>query len=397
MTTPSPYLSAADIHLLVTDGNLNIVGDPIYCWETLDCTLRHNAAGSGQFTTPAYDWIRDQIQPGNRIVVIRNGEIFMAGPWESRMREQSDDGDNAGVGVLTVDFTDDLGTVVTRLAMPDPAVTPEDQLVDYWTYSGNAEVVLRSLVDANCGPGARTARRIPQLELGTLQGVGGTVTGQLRLEQLGDALRTIAQAGGKLGFRTRHDMTLNKILFEVFAPRDLSNVVRFSFGLGNMRYLALDEQAPTATTAVVGGQGEGADRYMIGRTRTDAETVWGRSETYVARPGNDPLESLQEDGDQALSEAAPTVRLQSNTYDTPDQRFGVHYGLGDKVSIEVAPGEQVSDLVRLVHLQAWATAGELVSAMVGTQDASSDPKWVYQLRQMDRRVGRLERRTLPSA
>lgn len=389
-------LAPADIVLLVTDRNLNVVGDPIFCWETVDATLRFNEVSSGQFTCPAYDWIWEQLEPGNRIVLIRNRQVFLAGPWERRMREQSDDGDASGVGKLTVDFADDLSLIVSRNAYPEPGKSLETQAIDYWTYSGNAEVVLQNLVNQQAGPAAQTSRRIPALTVAGPTGAGSTVSGKLRLDQLGEGMRSVALAGGGIGFRTRQDMAAQQIWFETYGPRDLSGTVRFSFGLGNLRSLIYEESAPSATTAIVGGQGEGADRYLTSRTNTAAEAVWQRRETYVARPGSDPAEELYVDADEELARQAPTARLQSAAYDSEDQRFGEHYGLGDKVSVEVAPGQQVSDLVRLVHLQAWATAGELVSPMIGGQDATTDPQWIYQMRQITRRLSRLERRSLPS-
>lgn len=385
------------ITLLVTDPDLTVVGDPIYCWDSVDCTLRHNAAGSGVFTAPAYDWIWEQLLPKHRVVVIRDGDVFMGGPWERRKREQSDDGDNSGVGRITVEFADDLSLLVARNVYPQPANTPETQTADYWEYSGNAEQVLLNLANVCGGPGAQTVRRIPKLTIAGPTGAGSVVSGKLRLDQAGDAFRSIAFAGGGLGFRTRHDMTTNTLVFEVFAPRDLSNQVRFSFGLGNLRYLSYEEEVPRSTTAIVGGQGEGSDRALIARTNTGAETVWGRRETAVSRPGSDPLADLQQAGDEQLGQDAPSARLQTSAWDTPDQMYGTHYRLGDRVSVEVAPGEQVTDLVRLVHLQAWSTAGELLSAMVGTQDASTDPQWVHQLRQVTRRVSRLERTAVSAA
>ncbi|MBQ1047847.1 hypothetical protein KBX50_05160 [Micromonospora sp. C51] len=382
------------IDVLVTDRNLNVVGDPIYCWETVDCTLRFNEVSSGVFTAPAHPWIRAQLAPGNRIVVIRDGQIFLAGPWERRFIERSDDGENSGIGKLTVEFADDLSLIVSRNAYPDPAATPEAQTVDHWTYDANVEVVLQDLANLNAGPGALAARRVPKLVMAGPSGVGTTVSGKVGLEQLGDAMRSIGFAGGGIGFRTRQVGT--NIHFETYGPADLADTVRFGFNLGNLRYLAYEENAPSATTAIVGGQGEGADRYIIGRTDSALETVWGRRETYVARPGNDPLAELQQAGDEVLAREAATARLQSSAWDTEDQRYGEHYGLGDRVAIEVGPGEQVSDMVRLVHLQAWASAGELVSAMVGGQEALTDPKWIYQLREMNRRLALLERRALPS-
>ena len=383
------------ISLLITDANCEVVGDPIYCWETVDCTLRFNEVSSGQFTAPAHPWIREHLVPGNRIVVIRDKQIFMAGPWEKALIERSDDGENSGIGKLTVEFADDLALVVNRLAMPNPALTAEAQDRDQWEYSANVETVLQNLANVNAGPGARAERRVPKLVMGGTTGVGSTVSGKLRLEQLGEAMRSIALAGGGIGFRTRQ--VGKDIRFETYGPRDLSGSVRFSFGLGNLRYLAHELNAPNATTAITGGQGEGADRYLISRTDTAAEAVWPRGEMYVAQPGNDELAELQKAGDEALAREAATARLQSSAWDSEDQRYGEHYGLGDRVSVEVGPGEEVSDLVRLVHLQAWATAGELVSAMVGGQDASTDPQWTYRMRLIEQRLGRMERRAMPSS
>lgn len=385
------------IHLLVTDRDLNIVGDRINCWETIDCTLRHNAVGSGQFTAPAYPWIREQIEASNRVVVIRDGQIFMAGPWEEAIIEQSDNGENSGDGKIRVDFADDLSLIATREAYPNPALTPEAQTIENWLYSGNAELALHTLVNLNAGPGARTERRIPKLAIGAPTSSGSAVSAKAELmEPLLDVARRIAAAGGNLGFRTRQDEDTNQILFEVFAPADLSNSVRFGFGLGNLRYLAYGRKAPTATTAIVGGQGEGTDRAVKTRTDSFAEAKWGRRETLVNRAGSSPTAELDEAGDEALSSGGETVRIQSSTWDTDDQRYGVHYGLGDRVSIAVGPGEEVSDLVRIVHLQAWATAGELLNCMVGTQEASNDPAWVMRMREMDRRLSRIERTTKPA-
>ncbi|WP_323374162.1 siphovirus ReqiPepy6 Gp37-like family protein [Plantactinospora alkalitolerans] len=382
--------------MLVTDANLAVVGDPIVCWMSVDCTARFNAVGSGVLTVPAYPWIREQIQASHRVVVIRDRRIFLAGPIEQTTVEQSDDGENSGIGTLTVDFADDLAWVAARITFPNPAQEPDDWLVDDWTATSvNAEQILHNLVNLNAGPGALAARRVPALTLGDLQGIGNTITMTTRLEPLVEVLRRVASNGGGLGFRTRQ--VGNTIEFQTYQPQDLSGEVRFGFGLGNLRHLAYERSAPTATTVLVGGQGEGTARFVTSRTNTIGETVWGRTEKLVARSGDDAIGELEQAGDEALVEEAETVRLQSSAWDTDTQRYPDDYDLGARVSIQVGPGEEVSDLVRLVHLQAWATAGELVSAMVGSQEASNDPQWVQRMRALDRRLGHLERITAPTS
>jgi hypothetical protein len=388
-------VTVTDHLILITDRTLNVVGDPIVNWTNLDVTLRFNEPGSGLFVAPGHSWVRQQLHPGNRVVVIRDGEVLTAGPVEKWIYERSDDGENAGDGVITVHFADDLATIAGRLAYPDPALEPEAQVSDNWTFSGNAELGMRELVNDNAGPGALSARQIPQLALGTLAGVGDTIdiTAAI-MEPVLEVLRRAALAGGGLGFRTRQSGT--QILFEVYEPPDVSAEVRFGFNLGNLKYVAYEVNAPTVTSAIVGGQGAGADRFTLERNNLGTEGAWGRLEKHIARPGNDATAELEADGDEALAEGDETARLPSNIADTPDQQFGVHYQLGSRVSIESWPGEAITDIVQTVHLQAWPTAGEVVAATVGSQAASSDPAWVQRVREIDRRVGRLER-TVSSA
>lgn len=385
----------SDYIILVTDPNLTVVGDPIVCWSTIDVTLKFNEPSSGLFTVPGYPWVREQLAPGYRIVVIRDQRILIAGPIEKWLYERSDDGDNAGDGNLTVNFADDLALVVARRAYPDPALTPSTQVIDAWTYTGNAEVALRALADGNAGAGALVDRRVPKLVLGTLAGVGASITSTAeRMEPLGDVLRRVAVNGGGLGFRTRQSGT--QILFEVYQPADRSNQVVFGFGAGNLKYVGYEVVAPSATAAIVGGQGTGADRFLTERVNAGGQASWGRMETLVNRPGNDPIAELNAAGDEALADGAETARLPTSTSDTPYQRYGVDYDLGTKVSVESWPGSMVSDIVATVHIQVFPTSGEYVSCTVGSQAESSDPAWIQRIRAMDRRLGYLERNVVPA-
>jgi hypothetical protein len=385
----------ADYTLLITDENLTVVGDPLVNWQSIDVTLRFNEPSSGLFTAPGYSWVRDQMAPGNRVVVIRDGSILIAGPIEKWTYERSDDGDNAGDGMLTVNFADDLAFIAARLTYPDPTLAPGAQVIDAWTFTGNAEVALRTLVNGNAGVGALAARQVPQLDLGTLASVGTSLTSTAdRMEPLGDVMRRIALNGGGLGFRTRQSGS--QILFEVYQPTDLSDQVFFGFNAGNLKYIAYEVSAPTATAAIVGGQGEGADRLLTERVNAGGQASWGRMETLVSRPGNDPTADLNAAGDEALADGAETARLPTSTQDTPLQRYGVDYDLGTRVSVETWPGSMVSDLVATVHIQVYPTAGEVVSSTIGDQSENSDPAWVKRMRAMDRRIGYLERNVTPA-
>jgi hypothetical protein len=385
----------ANYIVLVTDRNMQVVGDPIAAWTSLDITLKFNEASAGIMVAPGYDWIRDQFRPGCRVVVLRDGVTLIAGPVEKWLWERSDDGDNAGAGQITVNFSDFIGLIVSRLTYPDGALSPGAQTLDNWSYTGNAELALRELVYKNAGPAALVERAIPQLTLGTLAGVGtsGTHVAE-RMEPIGDVMRRIAVSGGNLGFKTTLHPD-NLVYFEVYQPQDLSQEIVFSFGYGSLKYIAFEQNAPTANAAIVGGQGTGADRLLLERDNYASAQAWDRRETLVSRPGNDPTADLQADGDAALAAGAETIRVPTSVSDTPFLKYP-DYDIGSIVSVETWPGTMISDIVATIHFQVEATSGEYVAATVGSQAANSDPKWLQRIRVMDRRIAYLERNVLPS-
>jgi len=403
---PKADALAADYTVLVTDRNLNVIGDPLSIWMTLDLTLRFNEPSSGQITIPGYPWVRDQLLPGNRVVCVRRAAgtatVILAGPIESVQYERADDGENGGAGKVTVTWSDDLVWLAGRVAYPNPAQTPETQTVDYWTWSGSTESGLYALVNGNCGPGALAARRVPRMVMAPIRTLPGTVVvsstiGQARFTPVSEVARDMASRGGGLGIRTYQAMQTKEIVFEVYAPRDLTNQVRFGFGLGNLKYISYEQTMPEATAVVVGGQfnvedvAAGADKFVMEVKDAIDEAAWGRVETYLARPGNDAQADLTAEANQELDDKGESSRLSSTAADSPDQRYGVHYGLGDIVSIEFWTGQAFADVVRLVHIQAWPTAGEVVSTTIGTQATTFDRATNQTLRRIDRRVGRLER------
>jgi len=417
-------LLRAQYTILVTDANLNVLGDPIHEWSSLQATLKWKEPGSGSIVVPAHQYVQLQLQPGCRICVVRKvlgqSNVMIAGPMEKKLWERSDNGENGGVGTRTINFADDTASIARRLAWPDPSKAPAEQTTDYWTYTGNPEQAMLQLVNTQCGPGAMLGRRVPKLVVAPFSGISGTGTIKLgpttdvnpreRLEPLTDVLRKICTLGvgsgqhpDSLGFRTR--MTTQDgepvILFEPIRARDLTGQAHFSFNAGNLKYFAYEESAPTITYAIVGGSGEGADRFINSFTRTDvglgtdtwrANRDWGWWEQYIPRPGTSSIDEMKDAARQAFEEGNETGRLASNAADTADLRFDVHYGLGDIVSIELDRGNFVKAPVQTVNVQAWPTAGEVVGTTIGDQSARTTTAWIKQMRAMEKRIAYLERR-----
>lgn len=419
-TPASARLLAADYMVLVTDPNLVVLGDPIYDWTSLQCTIRWKEPGSGAVVVPASHYVRQQLVPGSRIVIIRRvlgtQHILLAGPVEKVLRERSDDGENGGVGMLTINFVEDLAWLAARVAFPDPSKPIDLQTTDYWNFSGDPEMAMLTLVATQAGPSALPQRRVPKLRVAPYSGVAGTGTVALgdtsdvapreRLELLTDVLRKIAVLGANppgttpyhpdsLGFRTRQTQIAgeNVILFEPVRSLDLRSKVQFSFARGNLEYYSFELGAPSLTHPMVGGQGEGSDRALREIPTLDTGTLaWGRFEGYLAQPGGQSLALAQAAAAQDLAEKAMSSRLATNASDTVDQRYGVHYNIGDVVSVELDADEYETAPIQTVNLQAYPTAGEVVGVTIGDQSARYDSAWAKRMSDLESRVGRQERR-----
>jgi hypothetical protein len=385
------------IQLLVTDQDLTVQGDPLADWTSLDVTVRFNEPGSGTVTLVAHPYVMEQLQPGNRLVVIRDRSIWMAGPMEITQDYSWGIGSEgeAPPGQVTVNFSDDLAVVAGYLTWADPAATWANQpdTAAYALTATNAETIIRTLVDLNCGPGAQAARQIPNFVLDAAAGVGTTTTVSTRFEGLLAACRRVAVDGGGLGFRVRQDA--GQLLFGCYAPADLTATARFSPGLGNLRSLTYKQSAPTVTHALVQGSEveSPADRIFTEVADTAAAAAWWRVEQLVSGSAEtDAAGELTQEGTEALAEGAEPVELATVTVDTEDLRAGRDFGLGDRVTVALPTGLEVADIVRSIHLQATPGSGEHVTSLVGSPSATTNPQMVRLVRELGRRLGRIEAR-----
>ncbi len=410
--------------VLVTDPWLNVIGDPLANWQSLQATLRWKEPGSGQLIIPADSYVRSQLVPGCRIVVLRRvlgtQHILLAGPMEQALWERSDGvDDNAGPGKITVTFVDDAAWLGARLSYPNPEKIPDQQTSDYWTYTGNPEQAMLKLVAEQAGMQALAARQVPRLTVAPYSGLSdasvqivGTsdVSPREKFEKVSDVLRKICTLGANsnipgapvyhpdsLGFRVRQTSLGDDaiLLFEPLRSRDLAGEVHFSFAKGNLRYFSYEIDAPKANALIIGGSGTGSDAYVREVVTQEPDALaWGRFEAYRAEAGGEIQNNarLAEAAQQGFAEQLSSARLSSNAADTPDQRYGVHYNVGDIVSIELAPGQYETAPVQTVSLQAFPAAGEVVGTTIGDQSARYDSPFIERFRELDRRLGRMERR-----
>lgn len=389
------------VKILVADSNLKLLGPPLVGWDKLDCTRKLNEVGTGSFTVPATDtYVAQLTTPGNRIHVMLDDKEWISGPIEQPgAYSWSVGGDDSGPGNISIGFADNLAYLTWRLIYPNPAAaaTAQGTTKQYQSTGVNNNTEIRNLVNKNAGPGALTARQIPHLVLGTAAtGIGGNVTVTARFDALTDILRDIASQQGSLVFDVLMNAS-NQLEFNVRAPVDRSGKVVFSRSRNNLSSLTTDPQAPTANAAIVFPDVDNTDQTITERTNSASITAWGRVEKGVSRTDLDGTPTTaqktaqwQQDGDLALLDGHESVNITATVVDTADQQYGVHYLMGDTVTVELVQGTYTTDVVSQVQLTASPSDGVRVVPTIGNgNDKVGDPI-IALVRDITRRVGRLE-------
>lgn len=331
--------------------------------------------------------------PGWGLVAARNGVVVASGPatdWSHTFNADTNEVEISGA-------TDDVW-LTRRLVSPSPAETGPPyiaQVSDVRT--GPASTVLIGYVNANLGPGAVPARRKSNFTMAPDPVIGSTVKGEGRWDSdLLTLLQPLALTGG-VGFRVARVGT--GMQFQVYTPTDRSATVKFAVGLGNLQGFEYTSKAPRVNYVFVGGAGTGTSRVVKEYPDDDSIATWERIEGPLVNQGStsDPtqilqaaLDAFEQDGEQASLSITPI--------ETDDLRFGEHYFLGDKVSVQLgdatrtpyANDGQIVDILRQVNIK-LTPDGSTVTPSIGTAARTDRPKFIQLIRTLGRRVNNLEK------
>lgn len=383
----------------VRDPDLFVVG-PCDVFTSLKFVLRHRRAGAWTLTLPA-----DHPQAG---LLVEGAGILVWAPWSTDRPVMSGPVTKLSAATatrdkgseLTVEGVDDTALLGDRLVLPNPGSPMSQQDADaYWTLTAKAEILLRILIDVNAGNGALAGRRIldadplgRMFDPGSMYGTARSVTARFDnlLALAGEVAATdnlaleVVQPGG--GVQDRH--------LHVWQPVDRSDYVRLSQYAGTLTSAVANIAAPTATHVLVAGGGEGVARVLVERSADGLTQSWSRRiEAFRdARDTSDPA-ILAERGDETLADAAVSAGISLVPVDTPAQRYGYDYGLGDTVTVDVAGGSY-TEVVSGVEIT--VTAGDAVAVVpqVGDPDLADmrSPLIYRRMADLLRRIEQLERR-----
>ena len=217
--------------------------------------------------------------------------------------------------------------------------------------SGTPESIGRKLVDRCVINPADTNRRIPQIQLGALTGVGTSVTVTATGDKLGDKLYEIEKTQ-ELSHRLVYDYLTNTLSFEVWKGKDRTDDQTenswaiFSDSFYNVKNAVYDrDESDCKNYAYVAGEGEGSARVIVEvdlRQSADEERreLWvdarDLQSTYQDEDGNEQTYTaaqyqalLYQRGLEKLAEYEKIETVNSDVDPSANLTYGVDFDLGD--------------------------------------------------------------------
>ncbi|AUS07424.1 hypothetical protein C1X05_00155 [Laceyella sacchari] len=377
--------------LWIRDRNLDRVGS-ITHFTKLEMVMKFNDVGKWTLElpldSPDVELLLEVRRQGGGIagiLVTRDGAPIFSGPiknFELKDEQKEDDG-------YTFYGVDDNGLLAARLAFPPPYYSIAGAGYDYDMFKGPAESAMIHLVRKNAAEEASASRRIPGLTTASDKQRGQTVTIRSRLHPLVSKLQEAGVTGGGLGFRVIQ--INNKVLeFQVYRPNEKSNVVVFSRDRGNLGPYRYSVEAPTANFGIVGGGGEKEARTFQYSGDEPSRSLYGTIEMFVDHRSTSDKDELLQALVKALTDNTEKTGLEISPLDVFPTRYLLDYDLGDRCTVEIKK-EKIQDVIRSITL-ILSKDGEQIVPQVGTPGVGTRFRLFDQYRNLEARLGNLERR-----
>lgn len=352
-------------------------------WLSAKISPKLNAAGGFTMQVPGESPMGSRITEGCRIR-ITDGDTEPVSVFVTTIERSK-----TSKGVLNLNLSGilELGTLAWRITYPDPARPEDSQKAAYYTDSGAAGDVITSLLLRNIGSAAMTARRGPGVVIDPATGLGKKVTLKTRFDSLLEQAGSLADQGGLALYAGYGQDRKIHIGARTVTDRSRSLVLRQDRGtLGEWK---TSITAPEATTFIVGGQGEGADR-TIRVYNLAASDTWGvRMETFKDQRDAKDTTELDAAGTKLINETTGSGAI-TLTLNETRRVYGRDFHLGDTLSADLG-GVVFTDTLQAVDIE-WSDAGRKVTLTLGSGEDRDNkaPTWVRKMRKLNAALRNLE-------
>lgn len=346
--------------------------------------LRNNDVSTFSLDVDGGDPVSSRFKRGWRVVIEDEGTQLLCGAAD-RIGLAS----KTGVQDLRVSGKDDMLWLRDRITLPNPANAADQQGSNaYYKDKKPADELIFDLVRKNVGQNARTGRRLPLSALAP-SGNAGVASVNTRFKTVLEEVEVLAR--GKLNLRMTQDDIARQTVMTINAGRDYSRAIRLTESNSGLTDFDMAEEAPTVTSVLVAGQGEGEARTL--KLVEGNTNDWGvTAEVFQDRRDTDDLDQLIQAGEETLEEGREKSTISMEIGETPTKRFGEHFWLGDTVTVQLADGSIITDIVQSAQID-WGAEGRTVKLTVGPVLEEQDaPRWVPLVRTLQAQIRALQTR-----
>ena len=331
--------------------------------------------GVGWFNLGLDSSIDDLLEPDNRIEIWRRAADYsldlevvgLIRDWEL----WSGDTDE-GTDVTGPDINDQLDTRIVGYASAETESAKTNE----------ADDMMKEVVDENLGAGAVAARDIRAFDFSVAAALGDgpiitkAFAWQPQLKVL-KAINLASKTEGNEVFFAVVPTTNTLFQFQTFTGQpgvDRTQTgsayeLTISQEWGNLKNPRLKyKHSKERNKAYVGGPGLAAERQVteVEDAARIASSQWNRREMFVNATQAKTAASRTGAGNARLAKERPTTRFTGLLVDSPQARYGVHWGLGDKLPASFR-GEQFDTIARAVMVSVNQSGKETVTAKLEYQ------------------------------
>jgi hypothetical protein len=221
-----------------------------------------------------------------------------------------------------------------------------------------AESAMKQYVEENCGPTATVAAPgyrerdsvLPHFIVEPIAGYGEMWEGDKAFENLYEVIKLISSSMG-IDFWIEYNnpvFTFRTKVGQIGENRSIDGLdsitgknsygnypVIFSYEAGNCNKIGYTKDRTGESTVIfVLGEGDSSTRLVISRDSAPMyDSIWNRRE--IARPENGYISQMEAFGDNVLAEQAAKEDMSFSPLQTSSLLYGVHYFLGDTVTIKI--------------------------------------------------------------
>ena len=348
--------------------------------------LRNNDISTFTLEVNAKDILSSRFEKGWRVVIEDEGRQVLAGTPSSIGRSSSD-------GAQTLDLAggDDMSWLRDMITLPNPSTAADNQAEDaYYKASGAGPDLIYNMVRRMVGQNARSEYRRKLFVESPPAGVGNSLSVNTRFKTVLEEVQALAQQSSSVVSIRQDDMQRQSVM-SIAPGRDLSRAIRMTEINGGIGDWDLSEEAPSVTSVLVAGQGEGTARTL--QLVNGNANEWGFwALQFQDRRDTDDADDLLQAGTETLDEGVAKAAITVDIHETPSKRFGQHFGLGDTITVQLASGVLVTDVVQTAEIS-WGSTGREVKLTIGPVAEEQDaPRWVPLVKSLQAQIRALQAR-----